>query len=210
MLLLCCTKSASSQCRSEHFPEFFQAAQGATNKTAQATKPDANAQQQQSMPSEAQKAADAHHTDPLSALQGNPDPVMSSNLTQPTANSSADVDATTTGAAPPDIAQQPLRNAVSSEPMQASMAGRQEDDDRQHAQPQASSSGQDDLEVRFADVGCGFGGLLVRLSPLYPNTLMVGMEIRDKVCMQLHASMSCALPLSGECTAIGWWAANKS
>eukprot|EP00898_Chlorokybus_atmophyticus_P007061 jgi/Chlat1/7356/Chrsp59S06977 len=36
--------------------------------------------------------------------------------------------------------------------------------------------------VRFADVGCGFGGLLVRLSPIYPDTLMVGMELRDKVC----------------------------
>lgn len=35
--------------------------------------------------------------------------------------------------------------------------------------------------MRFADVGCGFGGLLVRLSPMYPDKLMVGMEIRDKV-----------------------------
>ena len=35
--------------------------------------------------------------------------------------------------------------------------------------------------VQFADVGCGFGGLLVRLSVLYPDTLMLGMELRDKV-----------------------------
>ena len=35
--------------------------------------------------------------------------------------------------------------------------------------------------VRFADVGCGFGGLLIRLSTAYPETLMVGLEIRDKV-----------------------------
>jgi len=35
--------------------------------------------------------------------------------------------------------------------------------------------------VEFADVGCGFGGLLIRLSTVYPETLMVGMEIRDKV-----------------------------
>jgi hypothetical protein len=28
--------------------------------------------------------------------------------------------------------------------------------------------------VRFADVGCGFGGLLVRLSPLFPDQLAVG------------------------------------
>lgn len=36
-------------------------------------------------------------------------------------------------------------------------------------------------KVRFADIGCGFGGLLVKLSPLFPTTLMVGMELRDKV-----------------------------
>ncbi|CAN6448577.1 unnamed protein product [Victoria cruziana] len=35
--------------------------------------------------------------------------------------------------------------------------------------------------VRFADVGCGFGGLLVQLSALFPDTLMLGMELRDKV-----------------------------
>jgi len=35
--------------------------------------------------------------------------------------------------------------------------------------------------VRFADVGCGFGGMLVKLSPLFPDHLAVGMEIRDKV-----------------------------
>ena len=34
--------------------------------------------------------------------------------------------------------------------------------------------------VRFADVGCGFGGLLIRLSPLYPDKLMIGFELRDK------------------------------
>ena len=38
--------------------------------------------------------------------------------------------------------------------------------------------------VRFADVGCGFGGLLIRLSPLYPDKLMVGFELRDKVRMR--------------------------
>lgn len=34
--------------------------------------------------------------------------------------------------------------------------------------------------VRFADIGCGFGGLLVKLSTLYPETLILGMELRDK------------------------------
>jgi len=29
-------------------------------------------------------------------------------------------------------------------------------------------------EVEIADIGCGFGGLLVALSPLFPETLMLG------------------------------------
>jgi len=33
----------------------------------------------------------------------------------------------------------------------------------------------------FADVGCGFGGLLIALAPLYPDTLMLGLEIRVQV-----------------------------
>eukprot|EP00884_Botryococcus_braunii_P022675 jgi/Botrbrau1/9091/Bobra.0305s0001.1 len=45
----------------------------------------------------------------------------------------------------------------------------------------AIEQGGETPEVQFADVGCGFGGLLVSLSPLYPETLMVGMELRDKV-----------------------------
>lgn len=36
-------------------------------------------------------------------------------------------------------------------------------------------------KIRFADIGCGFGGLLVKLSTLFPDTLMIGMELRDKV-----------------------------
>jgi len=36
-------------------------------------------------------------------------------------------------------------------------------------------------QVEFADIGCGYGGLLVSLSTLYPQTLMLGMEIRVKV-----------------------------
>jgi len=29
-------------------------------------------------------------------------------------------------------------------------------------------------EVEIADIGCGFGGLIVALSTLYPETLMLG------------------------------------
>ncbi|KAJ1936488.1 tRNA (guanine-N(7)-)-methyltransferase (tRNA(m7G46)-methyltransferase) [Kickxella alabastrina] len=41
-------------------------------------------------------------------------------------------------------------------------------------------------KVEFADIGCGYGGLLVALAPLYPNKLMVGMEIRTKVVNYLQ------------------------
>ncbi|KAJ3188035.1 tRNA (guanine-N(7)-)-methyltransferase (tRNA(m7G46)-methyltransferase) [Irineochytrium annulatum] len=36
-------------------------------------------------------------------------------------------------------------------------------------------------KVEVADIGCGYGGLLLGLSPLFPSTLMLGMEIRVKV-----------------------------
>ncbi|PGH12351.1 tRNA (guanine-N(7)-)-methyltransferase [Polytolypa hystricis UAMH7299] len=36
-------------------------------------------------------------------------------------------------------------------------------------------------DVEVADIGCGFGGLIVALAPLMPETLMVGMEIRVQV-----------------------------
>ncbi|KAL7746975.1 tRNA (guanine-N(7)-)-methyltransferase (tRNA(m7G46)-methyltransferase) [Sorochytrium milnesiophthora] len=45
----------------------------------------------------------------------------------------------------------------------------------------AISSTRGTAAVEFADIGCGYGGLLVDLAPLYPNTLMLGMEIRVKV-----------------------------
>lgn len=36
-------------------------------------------------------------------------------------------------------------------------------------------------KVEFADIGCGYGGLLVDLSQIFPDKLMLGMEIRVKV-----------------------------
>jgi tRNA (guanine-N7-)-methyltransferase len=32
-------------------------------------------------------------------------------------------------------------------------------------------------QVEIADIGCGFGGLLIALSPLFPDTLMIGMLV---------------------------------
>uniref|UniRef100_A0A3Q4A8E8 tRNA (guanine-N(7)-)-methyltransferase n=1 Tax=Mola mola TaxID=94237 RepID=A0A3Q4A8E8_MOLML len=42
-------------------------------------------------------------------------------------------------------------------------------------------SEKDAPRVEFADIGCGYGGLLVELSPLFPDKLMLGLEIRVKV-----------------------------
>ena len=36
-------------------------------------------------------------------------------------------------------------------------------------------------KVTFLDHGCGYGGMLVELSPMFPNELILGMEIRVKV-----------------------------
>ena len=38
-----------------------------------------------------------------------------------------------------------------------------------------------DLQVKFVDVGCGFGGLLVNIAPVFPEHFAIGLEIRDKV-----------------------------
>ncbi|XP_017797784.1 PREDICTED: tRNA (guanine-N(7)-)-methyltransferase [Habropoda laboriosa] len=35
--------------------------------------------------------------------------------------------------------------------------------------------------IQFVDIGCGYGGLLVTLSPMFPDNLILGMEIRVKV-----------------------------
>lgn len=45
----------------------------------------------------------------------------------------------------------------------------------------SEASDENKSKVEFADVGCGYGGLLVELSSLFPDTLMLGMEIRVKV-----------------------------
>jgi tRNA (guanine-N7-)-methyltransferase len=37
----------------------------------------------------------------------------------------------------------------------------------------------------FADIGCGFGGLLIALAPLYPDTLMLGMY----ACSSRHLTL---------------------
>ncbi|XP_051528341.1 tRNA (guanine-N(7)-)-methyltransferase isoform X1 [Myxocyprinus asiaticus] len=43
------------------------------------------------------------------------------------------------------------------------------------------SSDKMKAQVELADIGCGYGGLLVELSKLFPNQLILGLEIRVKV-----------------------------
>ncbi|XP_060765959.1 tRNA (guanine-N(7)-)-methyltransferase isoform X1 [Neoarius graeffei] len=46
---------------------------------------------------------------------------------------------------------------------------------------QMETEGGRSTRVEFADIGCGYGGLLVELSPLFPHQLILGLEIRVKV-----------------------------
>ncbi|XP_049739685.1 tRNA (guanine-N(7)-)-methyltransferase isoform X2 [Elephas maximus indicus] len=50
-----------------------------------------------------------------------------------------------------------------------------------HDDPKDKKEERPQAQVEFADIGCGYGGLLVELSPLFPNTLILGLEIRVKV-----------------------------
>ncbi|XP_066114961.1 tRNA (guanine-N(7)-)-methyltransferase isoform X3 [Saccopteryx bilineata] len=50
-----------------------------------------------------------------------------------------------------------------------------------HDDPKDKKEKRAQAQVEFADIGCGYGGLLVELSPLFPDTLILGLEIRVKV-----------------------------
>ncbi|XP_053379547.1 tRNA (guanine-N(7)-)-methyltransferase-like [Mercenaria mercenaria] len=54
-------------------------------------------------------------------------------------------------------------------------------DDEKHDDVKDLDVKGDKAKVEFADIGCGYGGLLVDLSPMFPDKLMLGMEIRVKV-----------------------------
>lgn len=41
-------------------------------------------------------------------------------------------------------------------------------------------------DVEVADIGCGFGGLLVALAPVLPDTLLLGMLDLQKCCQNSH------------------------
>ena len=161
--------------RSDHFQEFFQAAKGTATPLNDSRSTDACEPADAAQPSSSTAAAAQPSSSTAAAAQ------PSSSTADAAALESA---APATSAIKSAHPTPPAQDAGSLQP-QASI-----DDDpqtlRQQLQhEQAADSGRSDLQVRFADVGCGFGGLLVRLSPLYPDKLMVGMEIRDKVCFNL-------------------------
>lgn len=39
-------------------------------------------------------------------------------------------------------------------------------------------------KVEFADIGCGFGGLLIALAPMFPDALMLGRLITSGLWAQ--------------------------
>ncbi len=43
-----------------------------------------------------------------------------------------------------------------------------------------------DRKIEIADIGCGFGGLLLALAPHFPESLILGMEIRSQVETYVH------------------------
>jgi tRNA (guanine-N7-)-methyltransferase len=45
-------------------------------------------------------------------------------------------------------------------------------------------------QVTIADIGCGFGGLLLTLAPIFPNDLIVGIEIREPAVAIVHRSIN--------------------
>ncbi|XP_059057142.1 tRNA (guanine-N(7)-)-methyltransferase [Achroia grisella] len=47
--------------------------------------------------------------------------------------------------------------------------------------PSLKTHGSTVNEIEFLDVGCGYGGLLVTLSPMFPKNFILGLEIRVKV-----------------------------
>lgn len=47
--------------------------------------------------------------------------------------------------------------------------------------PLPTTQDGDEPRVEYLDIGCGYGGLLIALSPIFPSVRMLGLEIRVKV-----------------------------
>ena len=55
-----------------------------------------------------------------------------------------------------------------------------------------ADGGKMDRPIDFADIGCGFGGLLMELGKKFPDKVSIGIEIREKVSS--YVDQVCALP----------------
>lgn len=69
----------------------------------------------------------------------------------------------------------------------------------QHYPTLCSQAGDRVRAVTIADVGCGFGGLLVQLATTFPDQLALGMEIRDKVGLAAPVCRSLQRTRSAHC-----------
>ncbi|XP_044463114.1 tRNA (guanine-N(7)-)-methyltransferase-like [Mangifera indica] len=63
----------------------------------------------------------------------------------------------------------------------------------------------DSKKIQFADIICDFGGLLISLSTLFPETLMIGMELRDKVCEYVRELISALRVSNPDVEELGDW-----
>ncbi|KAF2084441.1 methyltransferase related protein [Saccharata proteae CBS 121410] len=57
----------------------------------------------------------------------------------------------------------------------------QQQQQREQQQHQSKGPRQISKQVEIADIGCGFGGLLFALGPTFPESLVLGLEIRTSV-----------------------------
>ena len=57
---------------------------------------------------------------------------------------------------------------------------------RHYPQYYPAKEGEEQKKVDCADIGCGYGGLLIALATVFPDKLMLGMEIRTKVEDYVH------------------------
>jgi len=58
--------------------------------------------------------------------------------------------------------------------------------------PEGQEAITPERRVDFADVGCGFGGLLHTLGPIFPDKLVLGVEIRPRVVQIVEKSIKAA------------------
>eukprot|EP01023_Acetabularia_acetabulum_P020673 TRINITY_DN207_c1_g1_i3.p1 TRINITY_DN207_c1_g1~~TRINITY_DN207_c1_g1_i3.p1 ORF type:complete len:251 (+),score=28.40 TRINITY_DN207_c1_g1_i3:91-843(+) len=69
---------------------------------------------------------------------------------------------------------------------QFSIPTRPQDFDWSEHYPNLTQDNNGTQQVEMVDIGCGFGGFLIKLSAVFPDKLVLGMEIRDKVSLYVR------------------------